>query len=69
MLLKILYPCDPKKNVTCTKRACDLELCTQTTHAEYAKDNYTYEDVKVIDIDSNTEFKLSLEEKDILEEE
>jgi len=62
MILKILYPCDPEKNITCTKEACNSIMCTQTTHAKYAKDNYTWEDIRVLDLETNTEFKLCLEE-------
>lgn len=62
MILKILYPCDPEKNITCTKEACDPKLCTQTTHSKYAKDIYTYEDIEVVDLETNVTFKLCLEE-------
>ena len=34
---KLLYECDPDKNVECKKRGCQ-NPCHRTSHKEYAKD-------------------------------
>lgn len=46
-MIRVLYPCDPAKNVKCTKETCGT-MCTMTTDPTCAKDNWAFKDLKVI---------------------
>ena len=47
MAIDILFPCDPKKNKTCKKTACQ-NPCTMTLDPMSAKDNWLFKDLRVI---------------------
>ena len=65
MKLKILYPCDPKKNKDCNKFGCTfVKECSKTTNENYAVDNYSPKDCIIVDEESNTKFVYEEEEKE-----
>lgn len=46
-MIRVLYPCDPSKNTKCKKTACRI-MCNMTADPTCAKDNWFFEDLKVI---------------------
>ena len=47
MGISALYPCDPKKNAACSKESCQ-NPCTMTADPTCAKDNWKFEDLRIV---------------------